>query len=96
METYSIVEAAERCSLPWLALRAVVDPADETLPAPLRSWRSDRDERAIALALARRPDTWPAVARLALQMNRATGALTRSVPLAIAAATALPAAASPR
>jgi hypothetical protein len=86
LETHAIAQAAAARSLPWIGLRAVVDPASASLPQPLRTWHGDMDERAVLLAFARQPSAWAALVRLALQMRRATDALTRSVPLALAAA----------
>ncbi len=85
METYTIAEAVVARGLPWFALRAVVDPAGAALPRPLRAWRGEEDGSALVFTLLQRPQYWPALARLALQMRRATGALTRSVPLALRA-----------
>lgn len=91
METYAIARAVEAHGLPWFALRAVVDPADTTLPSPLRSWRGEREERALVSMLIRRPQDWPALARVAAGMRGALDSLARSVPIAVAAASsALP------
>ncbi len=80
METYAVAEALEARGVPWLALRAVLDPAGATLPAAVAAWRDEQDERAIAAAALRRPSDWPAYARLALQSRTALRALARAVP----------------
>lgn len=91
METYAIVEAAEARGVAWLALRAVLDPATAGLPAAARDWQGEHDERQIVRHLVLRPHTWPAYARLALQLRAALAALRRGVPLlAGAASTAVP------
>jgi adenosylhomocysteine nucleosidase len=91
LETYAIVAAAEAHGVPWLALRAVLDPAAEGLPAAVRGWQGEADDRRILRQLALRPYTWPAYARLALQLRSALAALRRGVPLlAGAAGVALP------
>lgn len=90
LETYAVVAAAEAQDVPWLALRAVLDPAAEGLPEPLRDWQGEADERRILRHLALRPYTWPAYARLALQHRSALAALRRGVPLLAGAAAAVP------
>jgi adenosylhomocysteine nucleosidase len=91
METYAVVETVQARGLPWFALRAVVDPAGSTLPAPLRAWRGEEDERALLFALLHRPQDWLTAVALARRMSRATDALARAVPLALGAAKSLPA-----
>ncbi|HZQ37378.1 MAG TPA: hypothetical protein VFD32_15715 [Dehalococcoidia bacterium] len=81
LETYAVAEAAESHGVPWLALRAVLDPATAGLPAAVRDWQGEEDERRILRQLALRPHTWPAYARLALQLRSALAALRRGVPL---------------
>jgi nucleoside phosphorylase len=91
LETYGIAEAAEEHGVPWIALRAVLDPATAGLPSAVRDWHGEQDEQRILRHLAVRPYTWPAYARLAFQLRLALGALRRAVPLlAGAASTALP------
>ncbi len=91
LETYAVVAAAEAHGIPWLALRAVLDPAAEGLPPALRAWQGEADERRILRHLVLRPLTWPAYARLALQLRSALAALRRGVPLlAGAASSAIP------
>ena len=90
METYALAQAAVAHRVPWLALRAVVDPAGATLPRDVRTWRDEVDERTIARRLAVRPLEWPACIRLALGLRRALCALAQATgPVADAASTAL-------
>ncbi len=81
LETYWLVEAAEQAGLPWLALRAVIDPAGQALPRSLASWREEADSRRALRAAALRPWEWPAYARLALAWPRAERNLRRAVPI---------------
>lgn len=89
METSVLAQAAEAHNVRWLALRTVLDPASEELPAAVRSWRGEVDEAAIARRLARSPLDWPAAARLALQMQRALGSLRQTLPSVREAAASL-------
>jgi adenosylhomocysteine nucleosidase len=77
METHALAAAALAAGSVWLAVRAVVDPAGLTLPAPLTRWQGDA-ESAIVGRLARRPQDWPAILRLALAMRRAVESLRRA------------------
>ncbi|MDE3096316.1 MAG: hypothetical protein KGK07_10005 [Chloroflexota bacterium] len=85
METYTLAEALAGRGVPWLALRAVLDPASAALPTAVAGWRGEQDERAIARAALRRPFDWPAYVRLALQSRTALGALARAVPAVVRA-----------
>ncbi len=85
METYTLAEALEARGVPWIALRAVLDPAGAALPAAAAGWRGQQDERAIARAALRRPADWPAYARLALQSRTALRALSGAVPAVVRA-----------
>jgi adenosylhomocysteine nucleosidase len=80
METYAVAEAAERLSVRWLALRAVLDPAGAGLPRDLRDWQEEAGEREMIGRIARRPLDWPAYARLVLGLRRALAALRQAVP----------------
>lgn len=80
METYAIVEAAEAGHIPWLAVRAVLDPASSSLPLGLRSLGQQIDESEIRRRFARRPQDWPAYGRLAWQELRAVRALRQCWP----------------
>lgn len=83
METYDIARACVACGVPWVAVRAVLDPAGSHLPRAAANWRDDGDERAIALDALRTPRDWPAYARLALQLRASLRALQRAMPAVI-------------
>lgn len=91
METYPVVEAAARHRIPWLVLRAVVDTAAFNLPTELQDWRGDGDdEGAILRSMVRRPQHWPAYAKLAIGMMRALRALNQTLPSVSGVASAGP------
>lgn len=85
METYELAAAAAQRRIPWLAIRAVLDPISSGLSAPVRGWRADADERAILRAVVRRPWEWPAVALLGWQMRAACRSLRAALDVAIPA-----------
>ena len=85
METYTIARAAEDHGVPWLALRAVVDPAGTGLPRSLQRWSGEADSDVVRVAL-RRPMEWPAYVRLAFGMRRALRALHDAMPAVMLAA----------
>ncbi len=85
METYELAHAADQRQIPWLAIRAVLDPASEALPSSLRGWRSDTDERAVMKEARRRPWEWPAFARLAWQMRTACASLRTALDVVLPA-----------
>ncbi len=85
METYELAAALEARGVPWLALRAVLDPADMVLPRGAVRWTSEQDEGAIVRDMLRRPFELPAYARLALQLRAALRALSRAVPMIVRA-----------
>lgn len=78
METHHLAAIAVEAEIPWLALRAIVDPADRSLPASLRGWRDDADEAAALATATRRPWEWPAYLRLALGWQRAVRSLRQA------------------
>ncbi len=80
METYGVAVAAETASVPWLAIRAVLDPAAASLPPSLRDWDGDAGDREIARNAIRRPGEWLAYARLALGLRTALAALRAVAP----------------
>jgi len=80
LESYWLAEAAERAGLPWLVVRAVVDPAGWALPRSLAEWASDADSAGALRAAAVRPWEWLAYARLAAAWARAERSLRRAVP----------------
>jgi adenosylhomocysteine nucleosidase len=84
MESYLLAEAAEGRGVPWLALRAVLDPAGAALPASLAGWRDERDDLRMLLRLARRPQDLPGAIRLALSLRRALGALCVATRVVVA------------
>lgn len=90
METYAVVEAAEASHIPWVALRAVLDPASSSLPLGLRSLGEHVDESEILRRFARRPLDWPAYGRLAWQEMRAVRALRQCWPLIASVVSAIP------
>jgi adenosylhomocysteine nucleosidase len=77
MESYPVAQAAREAGVPWLALRAIVDPVDSTLPAFTRE--------------ARRSYLWPAL-RYGLSGPRAAAGLFRLARDARRAGSALQAA----
>ena len=85
MESYAVAAAAGDAGTPWVIVRSVVDPASAALPASLRGWRSEADDRAAARAAVLRPWEWPAYLRLAWALREATRALHQATPLVIAA-----------
>jgi adenosylhomocysteine nucleosidase len=85
MESFWVCQEAERSGVPYLALRAVLDPAGQAMPAyvglavadPARqTWRS------AAAHLLRRPADSPALMRLALQYRLARGTLAAALEAA--------------
>jgi hypothetical protein len=75
MEDYWIAEAAAEAGVPFLAVRAVLDPARQGLPSYLIQ-RSARPAQVIHRTLIR-PWRVPTLLRLAQQMKAAQGSLTR-------------------
>jgi nucleoside phosphorylase len=71
METYHLARIADAANLPWLALRVVIDPAEASLPEPMRDWSGEADERGIAGRLLLRPQDWPAALRLGVGLRKA-------------------------
>lgn len=85
METYALAAAAVARGIPWLAIRAVLDTSSCGVPAPLRGWRAESDERAILRAMARQPWEWPALLKLGWQMRSAFRALRAALDVVIPA-----------
>jgi nucleoside phosphorylase len=83
METYWVAEAARSQGVPWIALRAVLDTAHESLPQAVRDWRRESDEGAVMRSAARRPQDWAAYARLALHMRKARRSLKLALPVVL-------------
>jgi hopanoid-associated phosphorylase len=81
MESHGAYRIAAAHSLPFAALRVVLDPAHRALPpAALAAMRSDgtSDILAVLRSLARRPGQLPDLIRLASDANKAKAALLRS------------------
>ena len=85
MESLALARAATAAGLPFLALRAVADPARRGLPsaalAPLRN-DGQPQARLVAARLAVRPWQLPGLIRLAFDARRAERALAALSPLA--------------
>ena len=83
LESGIVAAAAARAGVPFLALRAVVDPAGFTLP-PAALIGIDETGRAAVLpvlrSVLRRPGQSAALLRLALHTRRALAALARAAP----------------
>lgn len=86
METYAVAAAASAAGVPWLAIRAVADPAGMSLPRALRAWSPGTPERRVAALALRNPLDWPKYGRLALHARAAQRALRRTVGTALRAA----------
>ena len=86
METFPIAQAAHDARIPWLALRAVIDPAATSLPAALRRWRTEADEHRLIREIATHPLDWPAYARLGLNLRRALHRLRHATAIVARAA----------
>jgi adenosylhomocysteine nucleosidase len=85
METFHLAVAAEAAGVPWVAIRAVLDPASQSLPHSLRSWSSEADVARILRSAAMHPLEWPAYVRLAVQERRARLSLARTLRVAVPA-----------
>ena len=88
METYYVARAAREAGVRWLAVRAVVDTASQSLPASLAEWDVEAGDMATLRAAALRPWQWPRYARLARQFPLAIRGLRDTIPLVIRAAQA--------
>jgi adenosylhomocysteine nucleosidase len=74
MEGFAIAEVAARRGLPFLAVRSVLDAADDTLPPTLLGAIDARGAASVARvlsALVRAPREWPDVLRLARRSRAA-------------------------
>lgn len=80
METYHVAWAARDAGIPWVVVRAVVDPATASLPGSLADWDGKAGQAALLRRAARRPAEWPGYARLAVYDRRARAALKRAMP----------------
>ncbi len=80
MESHAVAETAAHAGLPFVVIRAVADPFDQTLPrAASNAVGSDGEVRlrAVARALLEQPGELAALLRLAGQSGRALAALRR-------------------
>jgi adenosylhomocysteine nucleosidase len=85
MESHAVAETAARAGLPFLVIRAVADPFDQTLPCAARAAIGpDGGVRLaeVARALLERPGELPALLRLGRQSGRALALLRRVALLA--------------
>jgi adenosylhomocysteine nucleosidase len=85
MESHAVAEAARRAGLPFVVLRAIADPADQTLPRAATVALGPHGEvrlPAVARSLLERPGELPALLRLGRQSRRALAVLRRVVLLA--------------
>jgi adenosylhomocysteine nucleosidase len=81
MESHLAAQAAARAGVPFAALRAVSDRADEALPAAAQAgFRPDGgvDVAAVVAGLARRPADLPGLLRTARHAGAAFAALRRA------------------
>jgi adenosylhomocysteine nucleosidase len=79
MESYAVARAAANAGVPWLALRAIVDPLDTALPPFAREPRSDYLWPALRYALSG-PRAAAGLVRLARNASRAGAALEAALP----------------
>ena len=80
MESAAVARVAMEHGLPFMALRAILDPSELDLPpAALAGMTPDGETRAGAVlsALMRRPQDAPGLARIAVAHRKATAALAR-------------------
>jgi nucleoside phosphorylase len=75
MEDYWAAEAAAEAGVPFLAVRAVLDPAHQGLPSYLIGLSEQQDQ--VMRRILTRPWRVPALLRLARQAKAAQGSLTR-------------------
>ena len=78
MESYAVGLAAAEAGIPWLALRAVLDPADSPLPQFTREARRDYAWPALKYAL-QGPRAAARLVRLARDFRLASAALTTAL-----------------
>ena len=78
MESFAVARAAEQAGIPWLALRAVVDPADSPLPEFTRETRRGYAWPALKYALSG-PRAAARLIRLARDSRLAGAALTTAL-----------------
>lgn len=85
MESAAVADVARALGLPFLALRAIADSAQDSIPPPLAgaidSW-GRAQPLGMAAALLRHPTLIPRLPHLAATMNRASAALRRATQAA--------------
>ena len=79
LESYAVARAATDAGVPWLALRAIVDPLDTALPPFAREARRDYVWPALRYACAG-PRAVSDLVRLARNASRAGAALEAALP----------------
>ncbi|MGF1544144.1 MAG: phosphorylase [Parvularculaceae bacterium] len=82
MESHGVARAAAVAALPFLAVRAIADPASDALPrAALGAVAPDGSTRVLATlaACARRPSDFPKLLALGRQSNAALARLRRDL-----------------
>jgi hypothetical protein len=78
MESHGLALAASKAGIPWLSVRAVLDPLDATLPAFARERRKSYLAPALRHALSR-PKGAVEIARLAGLARRAGRSLEAAI-----------------
>jgi hypothetical protein len=78
MESHLIAQAAVEAGVPWLALRAIVDPLESSLPPFAREVRQDHFWPALRYAFSG-PRAAAGVVRLARDARRAGAALEEAL-----------------
>ncbi|MEQ8698178.1 MAG: phosphorylase, partial [Bauldia litoralis] len=83
MESHAVAEVADRAGVPFVAIRAIGDPASRAIPrAALAGLGPDGRTHALPVlaALMRRPGDFRAIWRLAQDTNKALAALRKIGP----------------
>jgi adenosylhomocysteine nucleosidase len=91
MESAAVAEVAHASGRPFIAVRAIVDGAGDTLPEPLvRTLQINAESPLqpwqLALRLLPAPAQWAPLAQLARKYRRACNALRSCAPVALACA----------
>ena len=87
LETWWCVEQAAEQGIPWVALRAISDAAQDDLPAPLSTCRDAQggiDRRRVVLGAVRQPGSVPGLVRLAWRTRRCAQVLADALERLIA------------
>ncbi len=86
MESHAVAMLADAAGLPFVALRAIIDTADETVPEmALAGMGEDGRSRAwpVVQGVMLRPWQLPRLVRLGLRMRAALAALRRAAPVLV-------------